>query len=87
MKEKTEKYEKIYKLSFENEKILKDGKRCVCVYCFNRFDVSEIKDWIEDTNVLTAQCPHCQIDSVIPEVVDGEKITDEDLRKMKESWF
>jgi len=82
-----EKYNKLHKLSFQNEKLLKEVKQCACFYCSARFDVSEIESWIEDKNGLTAQCPYCQIDSVIPALVDSKKVSDEDLKIMKEYWF
>ena len=74
-------------MAFENEKQLKEVKKCACFYCENRFDVSEIKDWIEDKHGLTAQCPFCQIDSVIPEIIDGTPISDDDLKKLYKYYF
>ena len=74
-------------MTFENEKQLNEAKKCVCIYCEKRFDVSKIKEWIEDRNGLTALCPFCQIDTVIPEIVDGIPISDEDLKKLYEYYF
>ena len=82
-----EKYSELHKLSFQNEKLLKEVKQCACFYCCKRFNVSEIKDWIEDKNGMTAQCPYCQIDSVVPAVVDDREISDEDIKIMNEYWF
>ena len=82
-----EKYRKIHKLTFENEKLLKEVKKCACMYCNNRYDVKEIKDWIEDDHGLTAQCPYCWVDSVIPEIIDGKLITDEELKEMGKYYF
>ena len=81
------KYKIIHKMAFENEKQLKEAKKCVCFYCEERFDVSKIKDWIEDKHGLTAQCPFCQIDSVIPEIIDGTPISDDDLKKLYKYYF
>lgn len=82
-----EKYNKLHKLSFQNKTLLKEAKQCVCFYCGKRFSFLEIEDWIEDRNGLTAQCPYCQTDSVIPAVVNGEEITDEDLKNMNKYCF
>ena len=82
-----EKYKKIHKLTFENEKLLKEVKKCACMYCNNRYDVSEIKDWIEDNYGLTAQCPYCWVDCVIPEIIDGKIVTDEELKEMEKYYF
>ena len=87
MNEIPEKYKKIHKLCFENEKLLKEVKQCACMYCNDRYDVSEIKDWIEDDNGLTAQCPYCQIDSVIPAIIDGKPITNEELKELEKYYF
>ena len=87
MKEIPEKYKKIHKLCFENEKLLKEIKQCACMYCNNRYDVSEIKDWIEDKHGLTAQCPLCMVDSVIPAIIAGKLITDEELKKLEKYYF
>ena len=57
------------------------------MYCNNRYDVKEIKDWIEDDHGLTAQCPYCWVDSVIPEIIDGKLITDEELKEMGKYYF
>ena len=82
-----EKYVTIHKLTFENEKILKKVKKCACIYCKDRYDVSKINEWIEDDNGLTAQCPFCQIDSVIPAIINGVPISDEDLNKLNKYYF
>lgn len=82
-----EKYKKWHKLCFENKTLLQNAKRCACFYCGGRFDVSEIESWIEDNNGLTAQCPKCDIDSVIPAVIDGKEVTNEELKIMGEYWF
>lgn len=79
--------DKIHELSYENEKILKEVKNCACFYCYKRYDVSEINEWIDDDNGLTAQCPHCKVDSVIPAIIEGREVSDEDLKLMNEQWF
>lgn len=82
-----EKYRKIHKLCFQNEKLLKKAKKCACMYCNNRYNVSEIIDWIADDCGLTAQCPYFCVDSVIPEIIDGNKVTDEELKKLEKYYF
>lgn len=87
MKDIPEKYKELHKYSFQNEKLLKEVKQCACFYCGDRFNVSDIKQWIEDKSKITAQCPNCSIDSVIPAVIDGNEITDADLKNMYDYWF
>lgn len=87
MEDKKEKYKSLHKLCFENIEILRKADRCVCFYCCKRFNFKEIEDWIKDRNNDTAQCPYCMIDSVIPEVVDGKRISDEELKEMNKLYF
>jgi NAD-dependent SIR2 family protein deacetylase len=39
---------------------------CSCFYCFARFKARDIATWIDDDE--TALCPHCGMDSVLPDV-------------------
>lgn len=80
-------YKQLHKLSFENKKLLEEKKKCVCFYCGHRFDVSDIKEWIEDKKEMTAKCPSCGIDSVIPAEVDAIDITDEVVKEMEKYYF
>lgn len=83
----SEKHKGMYKLTYENRDILLKAKKCVCVYCGAEFDVSEIEFWQPDPNNLTAQCPHCWIDAVLPKEINGKEITKEDVKKMFEYYF
>ena len=67
-------------------KLINTGK-CVCFYCGKRFNVSEIEEWIQDKKGDTAICPYCDIDSVIPTLIDGEEITDEIIHELYEYYF
>ena len=80
-------YRKLHKLCFNNKELLIESKKCVCMYCGKRFDVSEIEEWIEDWNETTALCPSCGIDSVIPAVVEGRKITDDIVKELERFYF
>lgn len=48
----------------KNKEYLKKYNECVCIYCGKKFRFMDITDWIDDG--LTALCPFCSIDSVIP---------------------
>ena len=82
-----ERYESMYNLTFENEKILKKAKKCVCVNCKNRFNISRVETWIGDESALTAMCPFCLVDSVMPAVIEDKVISDEDLNNLKKIYF
>lgn len=81
-----EKYYNLHRLTSRNEEILRD-KKCVCIYCKKEFDYKDIVDYISDSDGLTAECPYCGIDSVLPKEYDGYVVTKEDLDKLYEEYF
>ena len=62
--------------SWRNENAVKASKRCGCFYCFAFFAPDMIDEWWDkgedgtDPLALTAVCPYCGIDSVLPESPD-----------------
>ena len=58
--------------------------RCGCFYCERIFESSAILDWVDDGK--TALCPHCGIDSVVPEM-PARLLTPDLLRDMNAYWF
>ena len=81
-----EKYLKLHALTLRNEEILRD-KECVCIYCKKDFNYKDIVDFIGDSDGLTAECPYCHIDSVLPKEYDGYVVTKEDLDYLYEFYF
>jgi len=70
-----------------NRENLTKSYLCGCFYCLKIFKTLEITEWIKEKKAdSTAICPHCSIDSVIPEN-SGFPLTTEFLAKMKEYWF
>lgn len=61
---------------------------CGCFYCIKTFTPDEITNFLDEREGpnLTAQCPHCGIDSVIGSA-SGIEITDDFLRAMHTRWF
>ena len=61
---------------WRNEKAVKASTRCGCFYCFAFFAPDMIDEWWDrgedgkDPSPLTAVCPYCGIDSVLPESAD-----------------
>ena len=54
---------------FNRDTLAQDSK-CGCFYCLNIFSPSKIEEWcpeVEDSEEVTAICPHCGVDSVIGE--------------------
>ncbi|WP_425146200.1 hypothetical protein [Deinococcus sp.] len=56
----------IWHFCTNNGMILGRTRSCGCFYCLKLYKTSEILEWIESEG--TAVCPHCGIDSVIPDV-------------------
>ena len=81
-----EKYYGLHRLTSNNEEILRD-KKCVCIYCKKEFDYKNIKDYIPDSDGLTAECPYCGIDSVLPKEYDNYVITKDDIDMLNEMYF
>lgn len=70
--------------SERNKKALASAERCGCFYCCAIFSPVAIKEWVEEED--TALCPHCSIDSVIPEL-PLLPLSTEFLEEMCELWF
>ena len=68
-----------------NKTLLEQSASAGCFYCLRIFEPKEITEWINDKNGLTAVCPYCGIDSVLP----GEiaELSEDKLKKMNEFWF
>jgi hypothetical protein len=70
------------------------SERAGCFHCLAIYDSSEIIEWIDDiagttratTRAVTALCPRCGIDSVLPSAAPI-KISPELLAVMHQYWF
>lgn len=81
-----EKYFELHRLTSNNEEILRDHKG-VCIYCKKEINYKDIIDYIPEVNGLSAVCPFCGIDSVIPIEYNGYRITKEDIDQLNEMYF
>ena len=84
--EKQADYIRAHKHCIENRAEVEASALCGCFYCMSIYPPSEIVDWIEDREALTADCPRCGIDAVIGSA-SGFPITPEFLSLMNEHWF
>lgn len=73
-----------HELCSNNREALSKAEKCGCFYCERIFDPKEIYEYIPNSN--DAFCPHCGIDSVIPEN-DKYPVTPEFIKLMREYWF
>ena len=63
-----------------NRQAVQQSTECVCVYCCVKFHPSTIEEWVDDD--LTAVCPHCDVDAVVP-----APYTDDDIRRWHQEGF
>jgi hypothetical protein len=74
--------------------LLERSDRAGCFYCQALFDPKEIMDWIDGRQVetgdtadgVTALCPRCGIDSVLPSAAPIT-LTKDLLSEMNAHWF
>ncbi|HEY9787297.1 MAG TPA: hypothetical protein V6D17_18040 [Candidatus Obscuribacterales bacterium] len=69
-------------LSCQNRAVLSEAGLCACFFCLSSFQFSRVRAFTDDG--LTAVCPCCGIDSVIP---DDGTITHDFVRRMSRYWF
>lgn len=78
-----------------NRERLERSERAGCFYCVAIFSPTEIRDWIPERATdgsddldegVTALCPHCGIDSVLPSNAPIE-ISAPVLTQMRHHWF
>lgn len=77
---------KTHKYCSSNKIILEKNINCLCFYCFSKFKYNDIKVFIDNNN-MTALCPKCGIDSVLPDKIDNFNLNLEFLDQMKKYWF
>ncbi len=58
--------------SWRNRRHLTPGTACGCFHCLQTFPAEDVSAWADDG--LTALCPFCGIDSVLPGVTDPETL-------------
>ena len=81
-----QKYRDAHKASFQNKRLVMRSKLCGCFYCGRVYPASEVESWSHDREDMTAICPYCLIDSVIPDA-SGFSLDAEFLRDMQRYWF
>ena len=77
---------KAHAASFQNRGLVKRSQMCGCFFCCKTFPASEVEDFCIDREDLTALCPYCAIDSVIPDA-SGWPLTADFLAAMHRYWF
>lgn len=80
----SEELEDAHKFSSLHRDLVDQSETCGCFYCLEVFKSTEIHEWID--NKQTAMCPHCGIDSVIPDITNLLK-EEKFLEQMSKHWF
>lgn len=73
--------EDAWKMSWLNRGEVQASTNCGCYFCLRSFPATEVEDWTDDDS-MTALCPHCGYDAVLPEVTDAET-----LKAANARWF
>ena len=84
----------IHRFSDNHRELLARSDRAGCFYCRTIFDPRLIRDWIDGPQVetgelddgVTALCPRCGIDAVLPSAAPI-KLTVDLLAEMHAFWF
>lgn len=61
-----EELSRLHKLSFQSEEILREAETIGCFNCIQLIDFSDVEAFIQDEDKLTAVCPNCSVESLIP---------------------
>ena len=86
--------ESLHRLCTANRDALAQTSLAGCFYCCEIFAPAEIKDWVDGRPVetgstadgITALCPRCGIDAVLPEMRDVA-LSKDLLVEMRAHWF
>jgi hypothetical protein len=72
----------------DNKDLVKRSQQCGCFYCRFIYPAKAVEDYVRkgrNGTKTTAICPHCGIDSVLPDAIIP--LTLEMLTAMQEWWF
>jgi hypothetical protein len=72
-------------ISLKNKYLLKKNDYAACYFCLKVFQVNKITEWVDRD--LTALCPFCNIDSVIPYDLNNHEDLLLELKLAKKLYF
>lgn len=64
-----------FKYTTLNRSALNKSTECACIYCLKKFNPAEIEEWCWDYDTIgisqqdTAICPHCNVDTIVPNIL------------------
>ena len=84
----------IHQFCHRNRERLEGSAQCGCFYCLAIFAPVEIENWTDGPTddkdglrEVTALCPRCGIDAVLPDNMPDVPLSAELLKAMKQYWF
>lgn len=84
-------FKALHYLSKDHRPAVEAAKKCGCFYCLGIFNSMKIDKWTDSPRRgeqgVTAICPLCNIDAVLPDGVFGFKITKTLLQRMNKIYF
>ena len=80
-------YDIHHNFTFNNWEYVKESNKCGCFSCGKIFDASELEESYikEGSGIITALCPYCGIDSVVPD--SKVELTPKLILQMNREWF
>lgn len=88
---KTWTLEEISGMAFKNRQLLEASEFCGCYYCCKIFKADSITEWVKEKRSgggFTALCPHCGIDSVIPQNTQAlSELNTKLLKSLQQKFF
>ena len=81
--------DKLHRVSRCNHKTVPASATCGCYFCLDIYPSSNVKEFVNPDKsgvCVTALCPSCLIDSVLPDSC-GAELTVELLSAMYDRWF
>ena len=73
----------IHNLCVRNKDLIKQSTDVGCFYCCKIFPANDVVTFVNSNG--TAMCPHCMIDSILPDA--SVELTDELLQEMYNKYF
>lgn len=88
MRHSSSSLEALYRLSSRNRDSVRGTHQCGCFHCLRTFEASAITQWAPEADGMevTALCPLCGADSVLP-ARDGAAVDTEMLSAMHAYWY
>jgi hypothetical protein len=71
-------------IAMRNKKQVETSHNVGCYYCLQIFPATDVQEYTDNGN--TAICPHCHVDSIIPEKA-VQTLTESTLKEMHDYWF